>query len=311
MDEGATPPGGLDPELMDRFIEPLSTLVSRYWEAAEVAQRVVDVDGDDLDEQWLVMLGGASVVDKSWLKSAQQEVADAHSEFWSVISEQLLAMVQATTNDDDQAIRSKVAGALYWQSECPGLIVNAVLDPTGGTKATSKHPVMRGLAPVRTVQCLKGHSFEWRQVKRSERRPGEGACPICQEHTMAENELQELDAAEVKRVRTQRLADGMDPERLQHLRTMPYWKYLQTPEWRATALAAKKRAGFKCSVCGSRKRLETHHNDYANRGCEPDEDLAVLCRGCHQLVTDNVELVKDWGPRPTPSEESPEVDDAE
>ena len=75
-------------------------------------------------------------------------------------------------------------------------------------------------------------------------------------------------------------------DRASELATMPYAEYLQTPEWRARAEAAKERAGWRCQVCNGPHRLDAHHRTYERRGHEDDADLIVLCggdMGCHAL----------------------------
>lgn len=71
--------------------------------------------------------------------------------------------------------------------------------------------------------------------------------------------------------------------RLQELRSMPYAEYLQTPEWKETRLRKMKRAKFRCQICGGQGILNVHHISYANRGCENDADLIVLCVECHSI----------------------------
>lgn len=62
---------------------------------------------------------------------------------------------------------------------------------------------------------------------------------------------------------------------------MPYSRYLTTPHWRRVRDAALRRAGFRCSKCSSKRDLQVHHLTYERRGAELDDDLEVLCRGCH------------------------------
>lgn len=72
-------------------------------------------------------------------------------------------------------------------------------------------------------------------------------------------------------------------ERIEELRTMPYHEYLQTQEWKDKSYTAKKKARFKCQLCGKAgDRLNTHHNTYENRGNELPSDLLVLCEECHR-----------------------------
>lgn len=61
-----------------------------------------------------------------------------------------------------------------------------------------------------------------------------------------------------------------------------YAQYLASPGWRKRRNEALKLSGWQCSRCGVRKGLEVHHVTYERIGAELPEDLAVLCRGCHE-----------------------------
>ena len=68
------------------------------------------------------------------------------------------------------------------------------------------------------------------------------------------------------------------------LREMPYPQYLLTDHWQALRVGALKRAGFRCQVCNvTGVVLNVHHRTYERLGQERDDDLTVLCRGCHAL----------------------------
>lgn len=73
---------------------------------------------------------------------------------------------------------------------------------------------------------------------------------------------------------------------------LDYSDFLKTPYWKAIALRIKLKSDFKCSLCGSKERLSTHHNTYENHGYELDhlEDLICICQDCHQIYHDNKEL---------------------
>jgi 5-methylcytosine-specific restriction endonuclease McrA len=64
-----------------------------------------------------------------------------------------------------------------------------------------------------------------------------------------------------------------------------YQAYIHSPEWKAKSLDAKERAGYRCQVCNSPDRLETHHRTYVNLGHEKPEDLTVLCHKHHDMVS--------------------------
>jgi hypothetical protein len=83
-------------------------------------------------------------------------------------------------------------------------------------------------------------------------------------------------------------SDGRALRRICDLKSMPYRDYLQTDHWKEVRAQMLKRAGHKCSLCGSRERLNVHHNNYQSLGDERWEDLAVLCRPCHGKFHDKL-----------------------
>jgi len=45
------------------------------------------------------------------------------------------------------------------------------------------------------------------------------------------------------------------------------------------------RDGWKCQVCGSRQKLQVHHQQLrSQQGDDDDSNLITLCAGCHSLV---------------------------
>jgi len=69
-----------------------------------------------------------------------------------------------------------------------------------------------------------------------------------------------------------------------------YYAYIRSPEWRAKADAAKRRAGYRCQVCNrpsSQVVLNAHHRTYERLGNELPEDITVLCEDCHKLYEKN------------------------
>lgn len=69
-----------------------------------------------------------------------------------------------------------------------------------------------------------------------------------------------------------------------------YETYIHSAEWRARADAAKDRAGYRCQVCHSNRRIEAHHRTYERLGHELDSDITVLCDDCHELFHKNRRL---------------------
>lgn len=72
------------------------------------------------------------------------------------------------------------------------------------------------------------------------------------------------------------------------LKTLPYNEYLKSDYWKKVSSVVKRNAGFKCSQCGSMKRLEVHHLSYEHKGEEMNhlEDLVCLCHECHSKIHD-------------------------
>jgi hypothetical protein len=74
-------------------------------------------------------------------------------------------------------------------------------------------------------------------------------------------------------------------------RRVDYYEYIASPEWKAKAEAAKKRAGYRCQVCNHGRDegaiLDAHHRTYKRLGHEKPEDITVLCRDCHELYEAN------------------------
>lgn len=75
-----------------------------------------------------------------------------------------------------------------------------------------------------------------------------------------------------------------------------YYEYIQSPEWRERADAAKERAGHRCQVCNRGKAdgviLNAHHRTYERLGSELPEDITVLCKPCHELYEKNKSNIK-------------------
>lgn len=65
---------------------------------------------------------------------------------------------------------------------------------------------------------------------------------------------------------------------------MTYKRYLMTPYWQLVSNLARKKAKYKCQLCGSKESLNVHHKTYKHKGFEimNMDDLIVLCQDCHQ-----------------------------
>ena len=78
---------------------------------------------------------------------------------------------------------------------------------------------------------------------------------------------------------------------IQALRRLPYAQYLKTEHWQKQRKGALARARGHCQVCrAQRVQLEVHHNTYERLGCEQEDDLLVLCDGCHALFSEGGRL---------------------
>lgn len=88
----------------------------------------------------------------------------------------------------------------------------------------------------------------------------------------------------------------MKKETVETLKAMRYADFLQTDYWKMVSEQVKKRANYKCQVCGrSNVVLNAHHNTYEHRGEEYlyMEDLVCLCKDCHNLFTNRKKIQED------------------
>jgi hypothetical protein len=75
-------------------------------------------------------------------------------------------------------------------------------------------------------------------------------------------------------------------------RKAAYDAYLLSEGWKIKRKEALDRAGNRCQVCNSAKRLDVHHRTYDRFGEESPEDLTVLCRHCHELFHGNKHVTR-------------------
>lgn len=62
---------------------------------------------------------------------------------------------------------------------------------------------------------------------------------------------------------------------------MSYEDYLRTAHWGARRNRSLRLAAYRCQRCAANRELQVHHLRYDRLGEELDEDLQVLCGGCH------------------------------
>ncbi len=63
---------------------------------------------------------------------------------------------------------------------------------------------------------------------------------------------------------------------------MVYQKYLLSSHWKEFRAKALEYYGNKCADCGSKDKLEVHHETYERLGREELGDVIVLCHDCHE-----------------------------
>lgn len=69
-----------------------------------------------------------------------------------------------------------------------------------------------------------------------------------------------------------------------NLRFLPYKDYLKTCWWKFRREQKIKSVGGACERCAKRRSLQVHHKTYERLGMERDDDLEVVCKGCHQHI---------------------------
>ena len=69
-------------------------------------------------------------------------------------------------------------------------------------------------------------------------------------------------------------------------KNVDYQEYIQSPEWKSKAVAAKDRAEWRCQLCneaGTNTTLHAHHRTYERLGFEEPMDITVLCAKHHAM----------------------------
>lgn len=73
--------------------------------------------------------------------------------------------------------------------------------------------------------------------------------------------------------------------KIRHLKeVVEYDSYINSIEWADFRQKYFERHPRECTICGSKDVVQIHHINYNSLGCEKDDDLIALCRGCHQKV---------------------------
>lgn len=71
-----------------------------------------------------------------------------------------------------------------------------------------------------------------------------------------------------------------------------YQAYLQSYEWQKLREAALEHHGRECQICGGHHDLQVHHVSYNDGTLAKVEDLAVLCRDCHNKLHKALDDIK-------------------
>ena len=79
-----------------------------------------------------------------------------------------------------------------------------------------------------------------------------------------------------------------------------YQHYLKSEWWLKRRVEIKKLRGWACEECQEKSDLQVHHLSYKNLGCEPDEDLQVLCGFCHHARHRIERTATQMAIKPTP-----------
>lgn len=81
--------------------------------------------------------------------------------------------------------------------------------------------------------------------------------------------------------------EGRDRE----LSSLPYREYLKTDHWQFLRRRLLDRAGRTCRCCYAENvLLDVHHLSYGRLGREPESDLVVICRPCHKMVHEALDI---------------------
>lgn len=188
---------------------------------------------------------------------------------------------------DNEDLREAIAAHLYWFDErVSATAIKQAFNVVSPSHASSKPGKMKVLRyPSIDLTCIQCQQpFQHEVTSRSALKDGfrPSTCREC-EAKRSENIWHTFHEQE----------EG-HRQRWDELRSMPYYEYLQTPEWQERRKRAMKKAGFRCQVCNAYGvRLNTHHRTYERRGNEFDQDLIVLCADCHQIFHDNGSLAEE------------------
>jgi Zn finger protein HypA/HybF involved in hydrogenase expression len=204
------------------------------------------------------------------VKRAKQQLHEAVAELPSKIG-------------DNEELREEIIYHLYWfDDRIPKNTLKKAFDvvPPALAGKNSKNVIRPRPLPIICRDC-KQESFV---TLKSSREMHFHICDECDAKRKQESH-DYFERTRIKEVRRR--------QRFHELATMPYYEYLQTPEWAERRRRAMKRAGFRCQVCNAYGvQLNVHHRTYEHRGDERDKDLITLCRTCHEIFHQNGQLAQ-------------------
>lgn len=77
------------------------------------------------------------------------------------------------------------------------------------------------------------------------------------------------------------LYNRSNKKKKQNKNKVSYKEYIKSEKWKKKVAYIKEVRNNRCEVCGNKENLQVHHLTYKRLGKEKDEDLQLLCGGCH------------------------------
>ena len=82
-------------------------------------------------------------------------------------------------------------------------------------------------------------------------------------------------------------------ETISELPKVTYSDLLNSPQWQAKREVILKRDNYTCQKCEGKENLHVHHLKYIGKNLPwdaPNKHLVTLCKGCHKLVHEGVDI---------------------
>ena len=165
-----------------------------------------------------------------------------------------------------------------------------------------------GIAALVRLKALELSGMDYKEAENILRWAYEGL-PSAEEIWLSKAELKKNDVEFVKRTylkRQQRISPRTykklskyiiekdaclnQTEFKRAIKEMHYADFLETRYWRIITKIVREKAGNRCEICGSSKRLDVHHKTYGHHGEEHlyMDDLMCVCRDCHTKITKRI-----------------------